>query len=89
MKIAFIGGGNMGEAVLAAVLKKGMAAPAGIEVNFISAWAMPKSSSLTSPSYERRTLEGETSRLTMLSARPSLPVRLWAKWSPSAIRAPI
>ena len=36
MEIAFIGGGNMGEAVLAAVLEKGLAAPAGIAVSDIS-----------------------------------------------------
>ncbi len=36
MKIAFIGGGNMGEAMLAAVLEKKLAAPAGISVSDIS-----------------------------------------------------
>jgi pyrroline-5-carboxylate reductase len=37
LKIAFIGGGNMGEAILAAVLRKKLAAPAGISVSDISA----------------------------------------------------
>jgi pyrroline-5-carboxylate reductase len=36
MKITFIGGGNMGEAVLAAVLEKGLTEPAGIIVSDIS-----------------------------------------------------
>jgi pyrroline-5-carboxylate reductase len=36
MKIAFIGGGNMGEAMLAAVLKKKLAAPSGISVSDVS-----------------------------------------------------
>ena len=36
MKIAFIGGGNMGEAVLAAVLKKGVAKPEAIIVSDIA-----------------------------------------------------
>jgi len=36
MKIAFIGGGNMGEAMLAAVLKKKLAAPDGVSVSDIS-----------------------------------------------------
>jgi pyrroline-5-carboxylate reductase len=37
LKIAFIGGGNMGEAMLAAILKKKLSAPAGISVSDISA----------------------------------------------------
>ncbi|MGD9143279.1 MAG: pyrroline-5-carboxylate reductase [Dehalococcoidia bacterium] len=36
MKIAFIGGGNMGEAILAAVLEKGLASPHDICVSDIS-----------------------------------------------------
>ncbi len=36
MKIAFIGGGNMGEAMLAAVLAKKLAAPAAITVSDVS-----------------------------------------------------
>jgi pyrroline-5-carboxylate reductase len=36
MKIAFIGGGNMGEAMLAAVIRKKLAAPADISVSDIS-----------------------------------------------------
>jgi pyrroline-5-carboxylate reductase len=36
MKIAFIGGGNMGEAMLAAVLKKGLAKPGAIIVSDIA-----------------------------------------------------
>jgi pyrroline-5-carboxylate reductase len=36
MKIAFIGGGNMGEAVLAAVLEKKLAPPAGVIVSDVS-----------------------------------------------------
>jgi pyrroline-5-carboxylate reductase len=36
MKIAFIGGGSMGEAMLAAVLEKKLAAPAGIIVSDVS-----------------------------------------------------
>jgi pyrroline-5-carboxylate reductase len=36
MKIAFIGGGNMGEAILTAVIKKKLAAPAAISVSDIS-----------------------------------------------------
>ena len=36
MKIAFIGGGNMGEAILAAVLNKGLATPQAISVSDIS-----------------------------------------------------
>jgi len=36
MKIGFIGGGNMGEAMLAAVLDKGLAAPQDIRVSDIS-----------------------------------------------------
>jgi len=36
MKIAFIGGGNMGEAILAAILEKGLAAPSDICVSDIS-----------------------------------------------------
>jgi len=36
MKIAFIGGGNMGEAMLAAVLEKRLAAPADIAVSDVS-----------------------------------------------------
>jgi pyrroline-5-carboxylate reductase len=36
MKIAFIGGGNMGEAILAAVLEKGLATPSDICVSDIS-----------------------------------------------------
>jgi pyrroline-5-carboxylate reductase len=37
MKIAFIGGGNMGEAMLAVVMRKKLAAPSGITVSDISA----------------------------------------------------
>ncbi len=37
MQIAFIGGGNMGEAILAAVLANNLAAPAGISVSDVSA----------------------------------------------------
>lgn len=36
MKIAFIGGGNMGEAILAAVLRKGLAEPSDISVSDVS-----------------------------------------------------
>jgi pyrroline-5-carboxylate reductase len=36
MKLAFIGGGNMGEAILAAVLDKGLATPSDISVSDIS-----------------------------------------------------
>ncbi len=36
MKIAFIGGGNMGEAMLAAVLDKGLAAPQDIRVSDVN-----------------------------------------------------
>lgn len=36
MKIAFIGGGNMGEAMLAAILKKGLSHPQAISVSDIS-----------------------------------------------------
>ena len=36
MKIAFIGGGNMGEAMLSAVLSKGLSKPASISVSDIS-----------------------------------------------------
>jgi pyrroline-5-carboxylate reductase len=36
MKIAFIGGGNMGEAIIAALLKKKLATPADISVSDIS-----------------------------------------------------
>jgi pyrroline-5-carboxylate reductase len=36
MKIAFIGGGNMGEAMLSAILDKGLSAPADISVSDIS-----------------------------------------------------
>lgn len=36
MKIAFIGGGNMGEAILSAVLRKGLATPQDITVSDVS-----------------------------------------------------
>ena len=36
MKIAFIGGGNMGEAMLSAILSKGLSSPKGISVSDIS-----------------------------------------------------
>jgi pyrroline-5-carboxylate reductase len=36
MKIAFIGGGNMGEAILAALLEKKLAAPAGVCISDVS-----------------------------------------------------
>ena len=36
MKIAFIGGGNMGEAMLSAILDKGLSSPRAISVSDIS-----------------------------------------------------
>ncbi|GAH66459.1 unnamed protein product, partial [marine sediment metagenome] len=36
MKIAFIGGGNMGEAMLSAILDKGLSRPQAVSVSDIS-----------------------------------------------------
>ncbi len=50
--------------------------------SLVVAFAMPKSPILTSPSNDRSTFEGETSRWMMPSGAPSVAVRRWACSSP-------
>ena len=49
--------------------------PSCVRVRWYAHFAMPKSETLTAPSYDTSTFDGETSRWTISSGSPPGPVR--------------